>query len=85
MELRSTQCALASSMELTIAQAVKVEIKLNMVESAEVIINKPAQKEMVLCCELTRACRTCVVTPAELKRTPRSVLNKRDMKTMLLA
>jgi hypothetical protein len=48
MELLRMQWAFASSIAETIAHAVKVLMRLNIVKSAEMIIKSPAQKLKVL-------------------------------------
>lgn len=85
MELRKIQCALLASTEFTIAQAVNVDIRLRMVNNAEMIMKRPAQKDSDPCSPSRNCCRTVVVTVAELYKTPSSVDKSRDMKTILEA
>ena len=49
IELRKMQCALFSLTELTMAQAVKVEMRLRIVSREEMMIMSPAQKEKDQC------------------------------------
>jgi hypothetical protein len=65
--------------------AVNVEMRLRSVRIAERIMDMPAQKATEVCLSSNKAWRTSVVTPAELKRTPSSILSKRDMNTILEA
>lgn len=82
IELRKIQCALLASTELTIAQAVKVDMRLRIVKSAETMIMSPAQNDNDQCWPSCSSLRTEDVIDDELKRTPSSVESKSDMNIM---